>query len=99
MTSRQAAENIPAYVFVGLTAVTGMVDAVSVLGLGRIFTVNMTGNVVFLAFATARVPGLSMTLSLAALVWFLTGAVLGGHIMARAAPDSQIGFAARAFLL
>jgi uncharacterized membrane protein YoaK (UPF0700 family) len=58
----------------------------------------MTGNVVFLAFATARVPGLSMTLSLAALVWFLIGAVLGGRIMARAGGE-PIRFAARAFLL
>ena len=30
----------------GLTVVTGVVDAVSFLGLGHIFTANMTGNVV-----------------------------------------------------
>ena len=36
-----------------LTFVTGIVDAVSVLGFGRVFTANMTGNVVFLAFALA----------------------------------------------
>jgi len=35
----------------GLTAVTGIVDAVSFLGLGHIFTANMTGNIVFLGFA------------------------------------------------
>ena len=35
----------------GLTAVTGVVDAASYLGLGHVFTANMTGNVVFLAFA------------------------------------------------
>jgi myo-inositol catabolism protein IolC len=33
------------------------VDAVSVLGLGRVFTANMTGNIVFLGFAAAGVPG------------------------------------------
>ena len=33
---------------IGLTVVTGLVDAISFLGLGRIFTANMTGNVVFL---------------------------------------------------
>ena len=30
-----------------LTAVTGVVDAVSILALGRVFVANMTGNVVF----------------------------------------------------
>jgi len=101
MASNQAAEKIAPYVFLGMTAVTGLVDAVSFLSLGRVFTANMTGNIVLLAFATARVPGLSMTLSSAALVWFLMGAVLGGRIMARASRDShiRIRFAARAFLL
>jgi len=36
-----------------LTAVTGLVDAVSVIGLGRVFVANMTGNVAFPAFALA----------------------------------------------
>ena len=35
----------------GLTFVTGVIDAISFLGLGRVFTANMTGNVVFLGFA------------------------------------------------
>ena len=84
MANNQAAENIAPYVFLGMTAVTGLVDAVSFLSLGRVFTANMTGNVVFMGFATARVPGLSVTLSLTALVSFLSGALLGGRIMARA---------------
>jgi len=100
MTSNQA-EELATYILLGMTAVTGLVDAVSFLSLGRVFTANMTGNVVFLAFATARVPGLSMTLSAAALVWFLIGAVLGGRIMARPSRDShiRIRFATQAFLL
>jgi hypothetical protein len=32
-----------------MTAVTGVVDAVSILSLGRVFVANMTGNVVFIA--------------------------------------------------
>ena len=95
----QAVQGIPHYVFLGMSVVTGLVDAVSFLALGRIFTANMTGNIVLLAFATARVPGLSMTLSLAALVWFLIGAVLGGRIMARASHESHLRFAGQAFLL
>jgi uncharacterized membrane protein YoaK (UPF0700 family) len=99
MAGNQAAEKIAPFVFLGMTTVTGLVDAVSFLSLGRVFTANMTGNVVFLGFATARVPGLSIALSLTALVSFLTGAVLGGRIMARASGDSHFRFAARVFLL
>jgi uncharacterized membrane protein YoaK (UPF0700 family) len=66
-----------------LTATTGLVDAVSVLGLGRVFTANMTGNVVFLAFALVSVPEYSAARSLASLVAFLTGAVLGGILATR----------------
>ncbi len=32
-----------------LSFTTGLVDATSVLGLGKVFTANMTGNIVFLA--------------------------------------------------
>src|SRR2546426_2555079 len=39
-----------------LTAATGLIDAVSYLALGHVFTANMTGNVVFLAFAVAGAP-------------------------------------------
>ena len=35
----------------GMTAVTGLVDANSFLSLGRVFTANMTGNILRLAFA------------------------------------------------
>jgi hypothetical protein len=52
---------------VGLTVVTGLVDAVSYLALGHVFVANMTGNIVFLGFALAGAPGLSAPASLAAL--------------------------------
>src|ERR1700720_1761236 len=94
-----AAEKIVPYALLGMTAVTGLVDAVSYLSLGRVFTANMTGNVVILAFATARVSGLSVARSSTALLSFLVGAILGGRIMARANAESQIRFAAQAFLL
>src|SRR5919112_1878008 len=66
-----------------LTAVAGLVDAVSYLGLGHIFTANMTGNVVFLGFAVAGAQGLSVARSFTALVAFLAGAVIGGRLAAR----------------
>jgi len=62
-----------------LTAVSGIVDAVSFLGLGHIFTANMTGNVAFLAFAAVGVPGISVASSIISLAAFLSGAVLGGY--------------------
>ena len=43
---------------IGLTVVTGLVDAISFLGLGHIFTANMTGNLVFLGFAAGGAPGI-----------------------------------------
>jgi uncharacterized membrane protein YoaK (UPF0700 family) len=66
-----------------LTVVTGLVDAVSYVALGHVFVANMTGNVVFLGFAVAGAPGLSVTASLVALGAFLVGAVAGGRIGAR----------------
>ncbi len=99
MASSPITEKVIPYALLGMTAVTGLVDAVSFLSLGRVFTANMTGNVVILAFATARVPGLSIARSSTALLSFLVGAVFGGRIMTRAGADSQIRFAAQAFLL
>src|ERR1700757_925866 len=99
MASSPTTEKAIPYALLGMTVVTGLVDAVSFLSLGRVFTANMTGNVVLLAFATAHVSGLSIARSLTALVAFLIGVMVGGRIMARASADSQIRFAGRAFLL
>jgi uncharacterized membrane protein YoaK (UPF0700 family) len=71
-----------------LTAVTGLVDAVSYIGLGHVFTANMTGNIVLLGFAFAGVPGLSVLRSLTALAAFLVGAVIGGRLATTLAPLS-----------
>jgi uncharacterized membrane protein YoaK (UPF0700 family) len=99
MASSPTTEKVIPYALLGLTAVTGLVDAVSFLSLGRVFTANMTGNIVLLAFAMAHVSGLSIARSLTALLAFLAGAVLGGRVMARANADSQIRSAAQAFLV
>jgi uncharacterized membrane protein YoaK (UPF0700 family) len=63
-----------------LTVVSGVVDAVSYLGLGHVFTANMTGNVVLIGFALAGAPGFSIAASATSLVAFLAGAVTGGRI-------------------
>jgi uncharacterized membrane protein YoaK (UPF0700 family) len=61
-----------------LTVVAGVVDAVSILSLGRVFVANMTGNVVFVGFALAGASGFSLAASLSALGGFLIGAAFGG---------------------
>ncbi|MEV7451057.1 YoaK family protein [Streptomyces nigra] len=66
-----------------LTVVTGLIDAVSYLALGRVFVANMTGNVVFLGFALAGAPGLSVTASIVSMASFLTGALAGGRLGTR----------------
>lgn len=63
-----------------LSATTGLVDAVSVLGLGKVFTANMTGNIVFLGFAAAGAPGFVIKPYLVALLTFLVGALVAGRI-------------------
>jgi uncharacterized membrane protein YoaK (UPF0700 family) len=70
-----------------LTVVTGVVDAVSILALGRVFVANMTGNVVFAAFAVVGAPGFSLSASLFALAGFLVGAYFGGVLIARFGGD------------
>lgn len=66
-----------------LTFGTGLIDATSILGLGRVFVANMTGNIVFIGFALAGAPGYSLWGALGALVGFLVGAYGGGIVIAR----------------
>jgi uncharacterized membrane protein YoaK (UPF0700 family) len=77
---------LPALLLV-MTAVTGVVDAVSILALGRVFVANMTGNVVFAGFAMVGAPGFSLSASLFALAGFLAGAAFGGMLIARTGRD------------
>src|SRR5260370_9937524 len=70
---------VPALLLV-LTAVTGLVDAVSYLKLGHVFVANMTGNVVFLGFAVADAEDFSIPASLLAIAAFMAGALVGGRI-------------------
>jgi uncharacterized membrane protein YoaK (UPF0700 family) len=79
---------------VGLTVTTGLVDAVSVLGLGRVFTANMTGNVVFLGFAAVGAPGFSTARVGVSLAGFVVGAMLGGYL-----GTAMAGVARRRWLL
>jgi uncharacterized membrane protein YoaK (UPF0700 family) len=66
-----------------LTFTTGLVDAVSYLGLGRVFTANMTGNVVLLGFGIAGGEGLPVVAPLVSLGAFLLGSGAGGLLARR----------------
>jgi uncharacterized membrane protein YoaK (UPF0700 family) len=69
--------------------VSGLDDAVSYLGLGHVFTANMTGNVVVLGFAAAGAPGFSVPATLTSIGVFLVGAVAAGA-MARRIPSRRM---------
>jgi uncharacterized membrane protein YoaK (UPF0700 family) len=77
-----------------LSATTGLVDAVSVLGLGKVFTANMTGNVVLLGFSLAGVPGFAWQPYVLAIALFALGAALAGRI-----GNAHAGQGTRAWLL
>jgi uncharacterized membrane protein YoaK (UPF0700 family) len=73
-----------------LTAVTGLVDAVSILRLGRVFVANMTGNIAFTGFAITGAPGFSLSASLFALAGFMAGAAIGGMLASRTDHDRAL---------
>jgi uncharacterized membrane protein YoaK (UPF0700 family) len=67
-------------VLLALTLTTGLIDAASYLGLGHVFTANMTGNVVLLGFGLANAGGLPVVAPLISLGAFLLGAAIGGRL-------------------
>jgi uncharacterized membrane protein YoaK (UPF0700 family) len=66
-----------------LTFTTGLVDAASYLGLGHVFTANMTGNVVLLGFGIAGTAGLPVISPIVSMASFVVGAGIGGLLGAR----------------
>jgi len=77
---RQGEDGLLPPMLVALTAVTGLVDAFSYLRLGHVFVANMTGNVVFLAFAVAGASGFSVWASIIAIGCFALAAVAAGRL-------------------
>lgn len=63
-----------------LTFSTGLIDALSVLSLGHVFTANMTGNVVFVGFALSGWHEFPLALCLLSAAGFFCGSLLGGRL-------------------
>lgn len=73
-----------------LTFTTGLVDAASYLGLGRVFSANMTGNVVLLGFGIAGGANLPVVAPLVSLGAFVLGAGTGGLVATRLAERRSV---------
>jgi len=65
----------------GLTFSAGYLDAVSYLGLGHVFTANMTGNTVLLGIAIAGMHSARVIGSLLALAGYCSGVALGTLVL------------------
>lgn len=64
-----------------LTFSTGVVDAIGYLGLDKVFTANMTGNVVILAMGLTGQDGLPIVGPIIALAGFVVGAAVAGRFL------------------
>ena len=64
-----------------LTFSTGVVDAIGYLGLDKVFTANMTGNVVILAMGITGQDDLPIVGPVIALIGFVIGAGIAGRML------------------
>ncbi|MUK02823.1 DUF1275 domain-containing protein [Vibrio cholerae] len=88
--NRVATDRLHLWLMLVLTFSTGVVDAVGYLGLDRVFTGNMTGNVVLLGMAFAGGADLPILRPALALVFFMVGAALAGRVL-RKGPEGWSG--------
>ena len=78
---RRHPANLHLGLMLALTFSTGLADAVGYLGLDKVFTGNMTGNVVILGMALAGASNLPVLGPLLALFTFMLGAAIGGRVL------------------
>jgi uncharacterized membrane protein YoaK (UPF0700 family) len=81
--SRYVSRHLNLWLMMTLTVVTGMLDAVGYLGLDRVFTGNMTGNVVILGMGIAAENGLPVAGPAVALLCYVVGAAIAGRLLHR----------------
>ncbi len=92
---RRNPERLHIGLMLALTFSTGVIDAVGYLGLDRVFTGNMTGNVVILGMALTGADDLPVVGPVIALVLFLAGAAVSG----RALRGVPVGWSGRTTVL
>jgi len=70
-----------------LTASTGCIDAVSYLALDKVFTGNMTGNVLFIGFSVVHAGTAPLLNNTIALLGFALGSIVGGRVVGQKSPN------------
>ncbi|WP_404429951.1 DUF1275 domain-containing protein [Microbacterium lacus] len=81
---RQRPDDVRLWCMLALTFSTGVIDAAGYLGLDKVFTGNMTGNVVILGMGLAGADDLPIVGPIIALVAFMVGAAIAGRSGRRA---------------
>lgn len=89
-TENPHAVRIRDVLLVALTVSTGSVDAISWLGLGKVFSAFMTGNIVFLGFRAGDAAGPSVPHVLAAVLAFACGAALAARLVRHTQGDGEV---------
>ena len=98
MKNRPTTDRLHLVLMLALTFSTGVIDAVGYLGLDRVFTGNMTGNVVLLGMAFGGGADLPILRPALALVFFMVGAALAGRLLRRG-PEGWSGRTSLALLV
>jgi uncharacterized membrane protein YoaK (UPF0700 family) len=81
-----------------LTVSSGAIDSISFLGLGKVFTAFMTGNVAFLGMGIAGNPAPRIVSVLAAMAGFGVGVFLATRITSSGEPKSGVAWSPRTTL-
>lgn len=84
---RLSADRLHVWLLLLLTFSTGIIDAVGYLGLDRVFTGNMTGNVVLLGMALTGAADLPVLRPALALAFFMIGAAIAGKVLQKSSKE------------
>ena len=79
--SRLAGEDVRDLLLVGLTFVSGAVDAVSFLGLGHVFTAMMSGNFILLGLAVGTGAGAEALRAAVSLLLYVAGVFAASRLV------------------
>jgi uncharacterized membrane protein YoaK (UPF0700 family) len=82
-TSTARVREVSGLLLICLTFGSGAVDAISFLGLGKVFTANMTGNFVLLGLAIAQGAGSDVIRSAVSVVAFVGGVLFASRTVSR----------------